>query len=165
MKYRKLCLVMAVLMLLSMLSGCGEVVGEIADNVAETAKQELENQVKAAFEKYKVEVIEFKTTVGKLNGDSGDIQFFCAALVQSDSDKMPAEIAGNLSKMFHDAGLTVQVGSEIENSYLEHKNLSFKFTGFEDSKTYYTVWCYTDKLPSFSDLNNLTTPESKPGVG
>ena len=78
---------------------------------------------------------------------------------------MPAEIADSLSKMFHDAGLTVQAGSEIENEYLEHKSLRYKFTDFEDGNTYYTVWCYTDKLPSISDLNNLTTPETNPGVG
>ena len=162
MKHRIICLMTAVLILCTLLTGCGEVVGEIADNVAETAKQELENQVKAAFETYKVEVIEFKTSVGKLNGTSGDIQFFCAALVQSESEKVPASVADSLSKMFHDAGITVQIGSDIENDYLQHKDLSFKFTEFIDGKTYYTVWCYTDKVLSFGDS---TTPESNPGVG
>lgn len=165
MKRKFICLVLVLAAVLSLLTGCGDIAGEIAGNVADTAKQELESQVKAAFEKYKVDVIEFKTTVGKLNGTSGDPQFFCAALVRSDSDKMPSEIAGTLSKMFHDAGLTVQTGSEIENDYLEHKSLSYKFAEFEEGETYYTVWCFTDKLPSLSDLKDLAASETGPGVG
>ena len=152
-------------LLLCCLTGCGEAVGEIAGNVAEVAKTELENQVKAAFEKYKVDIIELKTAVGKLNGENGDIQFFCAALVQSDSEAVPRDVADSLSKLFHDAGLAVQTGSEIESNYLEHKELSFKFTGFDDGKTYYLVWCYTDKLPSLSDLESLVPSGTTGGVG
>lgn len=165
MKKRILSLLLALVLVLCGLTGCGEAVGEIAGNVAEVAKAELETQVKAAFEKYKVDIIELKTSVGKLNGSSGDNQFFCAALVQSDSEAVPQDVADSLSKLFHDAGLAVQTGSEIENEYLEHKELSFKFTGFDDGKTYYVVWCYTDKLPSLSDLENLVPTGTSPGVG
>ncbi len=133
--------------------------GEIAGSVAEAAKQELEKQVKATFQKYKVDIIELKTTAGKLNGQSGDIQVFCAALVQSDSEALPQSVADTLGKLFHDAGIMVQTGSKIESAYLEHKELRFQFDGFQDGKTYYTVYCYTDKLPS------LTPTETSGGVG
>ena len=157
-------LILALLMIISM-AGCSQIVGEIAGNVAEAAKKELENQVKLTFEKYKVDIIEFKSTAGKLSSASGNTQFFCAALITSESDVLPNSIAENLSKFFHDAGITVQTGNAIENRYLELKDLSFKFDGFSDGKTYYTVWCYTDKLPSLEDLKNLTSALSTEGVG
>lgn len=152
-------------MVLLSLAGCGEVAGEIAGNVAEAAKKELENQVKATFEKYKMEILDMKTAVGKLSGSGDDLQFFCAVLVSSDSDKIPQSIADSLSKVFHDAGITVQSGSEIENDYLEHKELAYKFTSFDDGKTYYTVWCYTDRLPSLEDLKDLAATAAPEGVG
>ena len=145
--------------------GCGEVAGDIAGNVVEAAKKELENQVRTTFEKDKVEVIELKTSVGKLNGSSGENQFFCAALVESDSDAIPQSVADNLAKIFHDAGITVQVGSQVEHSYLEHKTITYKYSDFAESKTYYTVWCYTDRLPGLEDLKNLVPSESGTGVG
>ncbi len=165
MKKSTICLLLALALVFCGLTGCGEAVGEIAGNVAEVAKAELETQVKAAFEKYKVDVIEFKPVIGKLNGSDGTIQFFCAALVQSDSEAVPRDVANSLSKLFHDAGLTVQEGSKVESGYLEHKELSYKFAGFEEGKTYYTVWCYTDKIPSLSDLQNAIPATSSPGVG
>ena len=154
-------LILALMMILT-LTGCSEVAGEIAGNVADAAMKELENQVKLTFEKYKVEIVELKTAAGKLNGTSGDIQFFCAALVESDSEAIPQSVADALSKVFHDAGITVQTGSRVENSYLEHKEIRFKFDGFDSGKTYYTVWCYTDRLPELSDIKALLSTE---GVG
>ena len=145
--------------------GCGEVAGDIAGNVAEAAKKELEKQVKATFEKYKIEILDMKTTVGKLGGDGEDLQFFCGVLVQSDSDAVPQSVADTLGKLFHDAGIQVQTGTNIENSYLEHKDLSYKDGIMADGKTYYTVWCYTDRLPTLEDLKNLVPSESSTGVG
>ncbi len=154
--FKKFAACFCVLALLCSLAGCGEVAGEIAGNVAEAAKKELENQVKATFEKYKVDVIELKTAVGKLSGTSGDIQFFCAALIESDSDAIPQSVADSLSKVFHEAGITVQTSSKVENSYLEHKEVVYKHESFDDGKIYYTVWCFTDKIPELSDLKSAT---------
>ena len=151
--------------LLCALAGCSDVAGEIAGNVAEAAKKELENQVKATFEKYKIEILDMKTAVGKLSGESGDLQFFCAVLVQSDSDAIPQSAADTLSKLFHDAGINVQTSAKVENAYLQHKELTFKFDSFGDGKTYYTVWFYTDKLPSLEDLKELKDSLSTEGVG
>ena len=157
--FKKICALILALGLLLALAGCGEVAGEIAGNVADAAMKELENQVKLTFEKYKVEVIEFKTAAGKISNASGDTQFFCAALITSDSDAIPMSIAENLGKLFHDAGITVQTSGAIENGYLENKSLSYKFEGFGDGKTYYTVWCYTDRLPTLEDLKEMITVE------
>ena len=147
------------------LAGCSDVAGEIAGNVAEAAKKELVNQVTATFEKYKIDILDLKTAVGKLNGDSTDVQFFCAVLVQSDSDSIPQSAADTLSKLFHDAGVKVQTGDKIESSYLEHKDLAYKQDAFEEGKTYYTVWCYTDKLPSLDDLKEIKAALTTEGVG
>lgn len=160
-------LVLALLMLCA-LAGCGEVAGDIAGNVADAAMKELENQIKQTFETYKIEILDMKSAVGKLNGTEGDMQFFCAVLVQSDSDALPQSAANTLSKLFHDAGIQIQSGTEIESAYLEHKELSYKFSSFSNGKTYYTVWFYTDRLPSLEDLKelkNLIPTETANGVG
>ena len=159
---------MALILALAMtviLAGCGGVAGEIAGNVAEAAKKELENQIKQTFETYKIEILDMKTAVGKLNGESGDIQFFCTVLVQSDSPAVPQSAADTLSKLFHDAGISVQTSPKVENAYLQHKELTFKFDSFGDGKTYYAVWFYTDKLPSLEDLKALKPSETTGGVG
>ena len=153
---------LALTMLVSF-AGCGEVAGDIAGNVADAAKKELENQIKLTFEKYKIEILDMKSAVGKLNGEGKDIQFFCAVLVQSDSPAIPQSAADALSKLFHDAGITLQSGAKIENDYLQHKELSFKLDG--DGKSHYAVWFYTDKLPSLEDLKGLKDALSTEGVG
>ena len=164
MKTRFAALVLILALLLT-LGGCSEAVGEIASNVADAAVKELEVQVKATFETYKIDILDMKTAIGKLNGDSKDIQFYCAVLVQSDSDAIPQSAADTLSKLFHDAGINVQTGPVIDNSYLQNKTLSFKYDGFQDGQTYYCVWCYTDKLPTLEDLKDLTAAFSTEAVG
>ena len=146
-------------------TGCGEVAGEIAGNVADAAKKELENQIRKTFETYKIEILDMKTAVGKLNGEGSDIQFFCTVLVESDSPAIPQSAADTLGKIFHDAGIQVQTGTEIENTYLQHKTLSFKYDSFGDGKTYYAVWFYTDKLPSVEDLKQIADSLSTESVG
>ena len=37
--------------------------------------------------------------------------------------------------------------------------------GFEEGKTYYTVWCYTDRLPTLEDLKALAPDSTGSGVG
>lgn len=155
-------LILALLMVCS-LSGCGEVAGDIAGNVAEAAKKELENQIKQTFETYKMEILDMKSAMGKLNGESGDIQFFSAVLVQSDSPAIPQSAADALSKLFHDAGVQIQTGAKIESTYLEHKDLTFKQEG--NGTNHYAVWFYTDKLPSLEDLKALAPSATAEGVG
>lgn len=152
---RMLCAMLALVLALGMLSGCGEVAGEIARNVAQAAQTELEKQVKAAFEKHKMSVLELKSSFGKLNGDDGELQFFCAVLVQADSDLMPNSVAGSLKLMFTDTWAEIQEGNAIESAYLEHKELSFKYDKFEDGKTYYRVCCYSDQIPSLEDIRQM----------
>ena len=159
--FRKFTLLFLVVCLLCSLAGCSDVAGEIAGNVAEAAKKELENQIKITFEKYKIEILDMKTAMGALS-DSGDTQFFCAVLVQSDSAAVPQSAADTLSKLFHDAGVAVQSGQEIDNSYLQNKELSYKYESFDSAKTYYTVWFYTDRLPTLEDLKSMITVE---GIG
>ena len=161
--FKKLFSLVLVLFLLAGMVGCNEVAGEIAGNVADAAKKELENQVKQAFETYKLEILDMKSAVGKLNGDSEDIQFFCAVLVQSDSPLVPQSAADTLSKLFHDAGVQLQSGAKVESGYLQHKDLAFKLEG--DGATHYAVWFYTDRLPNMDDLKALKESLSTEGVG
>ena len=156
--FRKFVALVLVIGLLCALTGCSEVAGEIAGNVAEAAKKELENQIKITFEKYKIEMLDMKTAMGALS-DSGNTQFFCAVLVQSDSPAVPQSAADTLSKLFHDAGVEVQTGQEISSPYLQNKELAYKYDSFDDSKDYYTVWFYTDRLPTLEDLKSMITTE------
>ena len=142
------CLVLVLMLVLSVFAGCSETVGEIAGNVADAAMEELESQVKAKLEEYKVDVVELKTAVGKLNGSDGKNQFFCGALVRSNSASGPESCAAALSKVFEDAGVTVQTGSKIASAYLEHKTLAFEHSDFDDGNTYYLIYAYTSKLPT-----------------
>ena len=156
--FRKFTPLFLVICLLCALAGCSDVAGEIAGNVAEAAKKELENQIKLTFEKYQTEILDMKSAMGALS-DSGDTQFFCAVLVQSESDTIPQSAANTLSKLFHDAGISIQTGAQIENTYLQNKTLTYKYEAFDDSKTYYTVWFYTDRLPTLEDLKSMIAVE------
>lgn len=135
-------LILVLTLALCILSGC-DTVGEIAGNVADAAMKELENQVRAVMEEYKMDVIELKTTAGKLNSGSGDLQIFCAVLVRSDNDAVPQTCADTLAKVFPQSGVTVQTAAAIESPYLTEKELSYSFTGFGNGDTYYTIYVYT----------------------
>ena len=142
----KMTVLVLVLSILLTLSGCDGVVGEIAGNVADVAVKELEAQIKATIEEYKVEVIEIKSTVGKLDNDfSSSQQFFCGVLVRSNSDALPMSVATTLGKIFEEAGCHPWHKSEIDNDHLENKTLTFKHTDFETGD-YYLIWGYTSSL-------------------
>lgn len=164
MKY-KLSALALVLVLLFTLAGCSEAVGEIAGNVADAAVKELEVQVKKTLEEYKVEVIELKSAVGKLNNDSdSDLQFYCGVLVRSNSDVFPQSGATALGKIFDEAGVQLQTKSEIDNNRLVNKKISFKHSDF-DSGNYYLIWVYTasfkdNLVDKLSSLELPTIPKS-----
>ena len=142
----KMTVLVLVLSILLSLSGCDGVVGEIAGNVADVAVKELEAQIKATIEEYKVEVIEIKSAVGKLDNDfSSSQQFFCGVLVRSNSDALPMSVATTLGKIFEEAGCHPWHKSEIDNDHLENKTLTFKHTDFETGD-YYLIWGYTSSL-------------------
>ena len=142
----KMTVLVLVLSILLTFSGCDGVVGEIAGNVADVAVKELEAQIKATIEEYKVDVIEIKSTVGKLDNDfSSSQQFFCGVLVRSNSDALPMSVATTLGKIFEEAGCHPWHKSEIDNDHLENKTLTFKHTDFETGD-YYLIWGYTSSL-------------------
>ena len=159
MKYRFTALVLVLALLLA-LCGCSEAVGEIAGNVADAAVKELEIQVKKTLEKYKVDVVEVKSAVGKLNNDSdSELQFFCGVLVRSNSDSLPQSCASALGKLFEQSGVHSQSGSKIDSEYLVNKTISFKHTDFS-AGDYYLIWAYTSSLTQkLSELELPTIPE------
>ena len=145
-------LVLAVLMLCGIFAGCNAV-GEIAGNVADAAMKELENQVKATLEKNKVNVVELKTAIGKLNDDGSEMQFFCAALVKSDTDTVVNGAAEAMGAVFEKSGVLVQTGSKVESEYLVHKDITFKHSDFSDG-TYYVIYVYiSDMSIKLPELN------------
>jgi hypothetical protein len=145
-------LVLAAFMLCGIFAGCNAV-GEIAGNVADAAMKELENQVKATLEKNKVNVVELKTAIGKLNDDGSEMQFFCAALVKSDTDTVVNGAAEAMGAVFEKSGVHVQTGSKVESEYLVHKDITFKHSDFSDG-TYYVIYVYiSDMSIKLPELN------------
>ena len=145
-------LVLAAFMLCGIFAGCNAV-GEIAGNVADAAMKELENQVKATLEKNKVNVVELKTAIGKLNDDGSEMQFFCAALVKSDPDTVVNGAAEAMGAVFEKSGVLVQTGSKVESEYLVHKDITFKHSDFSDG-TYYVIYVYiSDMSIKLPELN------------
>ena len=132
-------------MAVMLFGGCSETVGEIASNVADAAKAELEEQIQAAIEKNKVEVIEMKTLYGKLNDDGSGSQFFCAALVKSESTAVSQAAADAVGKLVTEAGVLKQTGSKVESEHLVHKELIFKHSDFA-SGNYYVIYAYQEDL-------------------
>ena len=142
----RITLLVLVLAFLVTLSGCGEIVSNIAGNVADAAAKELETQIKETVAEYKVEVIEIKSAIGKLDSAFGSSQqFFCGVLVRSNSDALPQAAAVTLGKIFEEAGCHPWHKSEIDNDHLVNKKLTFKHTDFS-SGDYYLIWGYTSSL-------------------
>lgn len=160
----KITALLLVLLLLLALSGCGEIMGEIAGNVADAAARELETQIKATIEEYKVDIIEIKSAVGKLDNDvDSSQQFYCGVLVRSNSDALPMSVATTLGKIFEEAGCHPWHKSEIDNDHLENKTLTFKHTDFS-SGDHYLIWGYTSSLTqkltdALKDIELPTIPE------
>ena len=155
MKRKFLCLLLAAAMMLS-LCACGETAGQIADSVMDAAMKELKNQVTQLLEKNKLEVVEIKTAFGQLNDDGSKYQFFIAALVKSNSTDIPQSTANSMGKLFTEAGLTAQSVSQLENSHLVHKDITFKHTDFS-AGNYYVIWGYAADLTLDLDKLNLPT--------
>lgn len=159
MKYRFSVALLIVTLLLS-LCGCDGVVGEIAGNVADAAMKELELQIQNTLQEYKVEIVEVKSAVGKLNDTSDSTaQFFCGVLVRSNSDALPSGGASALGKIFEQSGIQSQTASKIESTLLQNKSLSFKHTDFSGGN-YYLIWVYSASLTQkLSELELPTLPE------
>ena len=152
MKSKLLPLLLALALLITCFTGCSTV-SDIAGNVADAAKKELENQIKAVLEEYKIQVVELKTTAGKLNGNEDGTQFFCAVLVKADTDSSAKVCANALDKIFEETGVVPQTSSEIKSLYLEHKTLSYKHSDFS-SGNYLTIYVYSSNITP--DLSSIT---------
>lgn len=165
MKLRLIPLILIVSVFLSF-GSCSGVVGDIAGNVADAALEELELQIREAVEEYKVEVVEVKSAVGRLNNESDSrMQFFCGVLVRSNSDALPKGGAAALEGLFEQSGIQKQTGSRIENEFLTNKTVSFKHTDFS-SGDYYMIWVYSPSLTQkLQELELPTLPANWQPVG
>ena len=144
---------LAVILVLTMWTGCSEKAGQLADQAAgavETGKQKLEQQVKSILEKYEADVVELKTAVGNLSGTEGDVQFFCAALIRGNSDIIPQRCADALGKVFDEAGVLVQTGNLVDSPLVENRKVAFDHADFADG-SYYTVYVFKTLVDKNAD--------------
>ncbi len=147
-------LVVIVGVILCMVLGKDTVTG-IAGNVLEAAKTELTAQIQGKLEEYKLEVVEVKPVVGKLNDEGGKYQFYCAALVRANAESSAEECAKALNKVFGEAGHVSQTGSQVESQHLVHKTVTYRQTDFS-AGNYYTVYVYVAAIDQIIDLEALT---------
>ena len=144
-------LLLAAVLCVTVFAGCSETTGKIASSVAEAARKELEVQVKAALEENKLEVIEIKTAIGKLN-DTADNQYFIAALVRTEKTDLIEASLKALDMVFNDTGCIPENDSKIDCEHLAHKDLSYQREDFTDG-TYFTVYAYYDDIAKFVPKN------------
>lgn len=137
---RKIISFVLALVLLAGLGGCTQI-GQIAEEVAAAARQELENQVRATLEEHKIEVVEMKTAFGDLNDDGGKLQLFCAMLVRCESEAVVKGCVTALDTVFEQTGMQVQTGSTVESEHLVKKGIAFDHCDYTDG-TYYLVYGY-----------------------
>ena len=166
MKLRLIPLILIVSVFLSF-GSCRGVVGDIAGNVADAALKELEVQIRKTVEEYKVDVVEVKSAVGRLNNESDSrVQFFCGVLVRSNSDALPKGGAEALDGLFEQSGIQKQTESQIENPLLVNKKIAFKHSDFS-SGDYYMIWVYSPSLTQkLQELELPTLPAGwKPADG
>ncbi len=141
--------------LMGCFAGCGDAVSDITDSVLSAAKTELENQVKAKIQEYKVEVVETKTVFGQLN-DEGKHQFYCAILIKTNAESSAEDCANGVGKLFGTSGYVKQTGSQVESEYLVKKTVTYNQTDFSEDN-YYTVYVYVADMTKVIDFSKFTT--------
>jgi len=150
---RKLICIFLAVLLVAALAGCS-VAGEIVDKVAQAAVEELKNQLQTAFEQNKIDVLQVKSAVGKLNDEGGQLQLFFGFLVRSENSQNLQTVADALSSSLGQSGCVPQTEAAIDSPYLVHKTLSFDADKVTDNC--YLVYLY---IPEFSiDLPEFTLP-------
>ncbi len=138
---------------LSVVVGC-DVVKDIAGNVLEAAKTELTAQIQSKLEEFKLQVVEVKPLVGKLNDEGGEHQFYCAALVRTNAESSAEDCAKALQKVFGEAGHMAQADSKVESEHLVHKTITYKQTDYAEGN-YYTLYVYVPAIEDIIDLEAL----------
>ena len=131
-----------------------DTVSGIAENVLDAAKEELAEQIEAKLSEHKVDVIEVKPVVGKLNDEGGEYQFCCAALIRTNSEDSAADCANALRKVFGQAEYMAQTDRNVESEHLVHKSIAYTQTDFSEGN-YYTVCIYVSAIDDIIDLDAL----------
>ena len=92
-----------------------------------------------------VELIETQAEYGNLNGNGNNMNYFGAALVRTDDPSALDELVKKLSSSFDVAGYSEQIGTKIENKYLERSKLYYSTE--PDGEGYYTVYFFNGAHP------------------
>ena len=156
---RKIILIIIILAVIGTVTGivsCDKV-KKISDSVLSAAKTELEKQIRETMAENKVDIVETKTVFGKLN-DAGEYQFFCALLIQTNSEEAAAKCANTASGLFGEASYMAQTDSSVEHEYLTHKTVTYDHTDFSGGN-YYTVYVYAEDMTQIIDLSKLKPEE------
>lgn len=152
-------LIVAVVVVLCLVLG-KDTVAEITDSVLDAAKEELSSQIQAKLEEYRVDVLEVKPVIGQLNDDGGKYQFYCAVLIQTNTESNAADCANALQKLFTEAGYCLQTGPEVVSDSLVYKSITYKQTDYSEGG-YYTVYVYIPAVGDKIDLDALAEKLSK----
>ena len=94
-----------------------------------------------------VQLIETVSVCGKLNGNGNGMNYFGAALVTSDTAEDVDALVAELEEKFENVGSTLQEGTQVNVSYLEHSTLFFDEAAFQDDQAYYCIYYYVHEHP------------------
>ena len=92
-----------------------------------------------------IELIETQSAYGNLNGNGNNMNYFGAALVRTDDPSALDELVKKLSSSFDVAGYSEQIGTKIENKYLERPKLYYSTE--PNGEGYYTVYFFNGSHP------------------
>lgn len=88
-----------------------------------------------------IEIIETKSTHGKLNGNGNGINYFGTVLVKTDSKDTLKELLALLDTEFDTVGYVTQINQTIENNLLEHTTLEYN-TPLTNGEIYYSIFYF-----------------------
>lgn len=100
-----------------------------------------------------LEIVQAKSTYGKLNGNGNGIQYFGAVLVKKSSVADLETLMSELDEKFEAVECKNQESSKIESKYLEHKTLSYAASDF-DGMEYLSI-CFFNSNHQNSDYFDI----------
>ncbi len=147
-------LAVVVIVILCLVLGKDQV-KEIGKEVLEKAEEKLTEQVEEVMEEYGLEVVEIRPAVDLFNDEGGEHQFFCAALVQTNSEKSAEDCAKALKLIFDDAGTMEQTDRKVTDvDVLVHRGVTYRHEDYSEGN-YYTVYVYIEDVEDHVDLEAL----------
>ena len=88
-----------------------------------------------------IEIIQWKSVYGKLNGNGNGINYFGTVLVKTDSEESINKILPALDEEYEIVGYVTQSGSKVNNKLVEKVNLEYD-ESLSEGEIYYSIYYF-----------------------